>query len=108
MTSNIDKKYLSEYVSRNINYMIHARHVRSIINILFEEMQKDLISGKKIRIFNFGTLILKEMRPRYHHNLKLKKFVWSSGLKNLKMYVSKQIRKKLCECLEIDTKIKKT
>jgi nucleoid DNA-binding protein len=49
----VSKKNLWKIVNKKINKLFDAFHVLAIINILFEEMAKDLFAGKRIIINNF-------------------------------------------------------
>lgn len=105
MTNNdlsIDKRTLWKYVNKKTNRIIHHYHVFSVITILFDEIIKDLKSGKELNIFNFGILSLKEMKPRYYHNVKLRKVMLSRGYKILRFTLAPKLRKKLCLFLDID------
>lgn len=99
---SVNKRTLWRYVNRKMHRLIHHYHVFAIITILFEEMIKDLISGKEIRIFNFGTLSLKNMKPRRYHDVTQRRVVLSKGHRILRFTLAPQIRKKLCERLDLD------
>ena len=84
--------------------MINAYHIFSVINILFDEMAKDLDSGKSIKIVNFGTLLLKDTPARKFHNINLRKMSFSPGYRILRFFLTDSIKKKLCSLLDIDKK----
>jgi nucleoid DNA-binding protein len=77
-----------------------------VISILFDEIVGDLKSGKEVKIANFGTLVLKEMPPRRYYDVRFQKIMQSPGNKIIRLFLSKPIRKKLCNSVDIDTKIK--
>lgn len=104
--SNVSKRNLWRYVNQKIKRFIHHYHVFSVITILFEEMLKDLKQGKDIKIFNFGTLSLRETKPRWYHDVTQRKVVLSNKHKILRFVLTPKIRKKLCEHLDIDTTFK--
>lgn len=106
MSVSISKRDLWRYVNHKIKRLIHHYHVFSIISILFEEMIKELKAGKEIKIKNFGRLTLKEMPPRKYHDVRFQKVMKSPGYKIMRLFLSKPIRKKLCESLDLDNKIK--
>ena len=64
LPNNIDKRTLWRYVNKKINRKIQSFHVISVINILFDEMIKDLKAGNLIKIFNLGSLCLNTTQPR--------------------------------------------
>lgn len=100
--NGIDKRSLWKYVNKKIKRSIHHAHVFSVICIMFEEMIKDLILGKEIKITNFGTFRLKEMKPRKYHNVKYRCLVQSDAHNILRFSLSSKIKKKICEYLDID------
>ena len=99
---SINKRILWRYVNQKIRRLIHHYHVFAVITILFDEMLKDLIRNKEIKIFNFGTLSLKEMKPRRYHDVREKKVMLSKGHRILRFTLAPQIRKKLCDRLDLD------
>lgn len=105
MNKNISKRNLCQYVNIKTKRSIHHYHVFSVINILFEEMYNDLVAGKEIKIFNFGTFVLKILAPRRYHHLTLKKMMISDGgSKILRLFLDRKINKKLIQFLDIDKK----
>jgi nucleoid DNA-binding protein len=67
--TGVNKKNFWPYINAKINRVIHNRHVYSVINIMLEELIKELFNGKKIEIINLGTLSFEE-----HENKKVFKF----------------------------------
>lgn len=105
MNLSISKRELWRYVNRKIKRLIHHYHVFSVITILFEEMIKDLQDGKKIKIANFGTLLLKDTPPRRYHDVRFHKVMQSPGYRIIRLFLAKPIRKKLCDSLDLDKKL---
>jgi nucleoid DNA-binding protein len=89
-------------INKKINRIIHHYHVFSVITILFDEMLKDLVAGKDIKIFNFGVLSLRKMQPRRYHDVNQRRVVLSKGHRILRFTLSPQIRKKICDRLDLD------
>jgi nucleoid DNA-binding protein len=102
LPTSIDKRILWRYINKKINNIIHNYHVFGVISILFDEIIKDLKAGKAIKIYNFGTLILKKTKPRRYHNVFSKEFSVSPGYKIIRFTLAPQIRKKLCKHIDID------
>lgn len=106
MSLSVSKRDLWHYVNRKIKRLIHHYHVFSVISILFEEMVKDLRAGKAIKIANLGTLVLKDMPPRKYHDVRLRQMMESPGHRIMRLFLAKPIRKKLCDSLDLDSKLK--
>lgn len=100
--NSISKRALWQYVNIKINRTIHNAHVFSVICILFDEILKDLLAGKSIKISNFGTLVFKEMKPRKYHNVRDRTIKQSEGHKILRFLLESKIRYKIFEFLDID------
>ena len=101
---NISKRDLWRYVNRKIKRLIHHYHVFSVISILFEEMLRDLKSGKEIKVANLGTLILKDFPPRKYHDVRLHQIMISPGHRIMRLFLAKPIHRKLCQSLDLTKK----
>lgn len=106
MALSISKRDLWHYVNRKIKRLIHHYHVFSVISILFEEMIRDLKDGKEIKITNLGTLVLKDTPPRKYHDVRFRRMMESPGHRVMRLFLAKTIRKKLCDSLDLDKKMK--
>lgn len=96
------RKELWVYVNRKIKRLIHHYHVFAVISVLFEEMLKDLVDGKEIKIINFGTFVLKQMPPKKYHDVRFNKIMETKGYKILRFFLAKPIGKKLCAAVDLD------
>lgn len=103
---SINKRILWRYVNRKLKRLVHHYHVFSIITILFDEMLKDLVRGKSIKIFNFGKLTLKQMKPRKYFDVRFQKVMQSKGHKILRFNLAPAFRKKLVDHLDLDKTLK--
>lgn len=103
---SVSKRDLWHYVNRKIKRLIHHYHVFAVISILFEEMARDMVAGKEIKIANFGTLVLKNMPPRKYHDVRLHQMMQSPGHRAMRLFLAKPIRKKLIEALDLDNEFK--
>lgn len=103
---SIDKRALWRFVNKKIKRVIHHYHVFSVITILFDEMLKDLRAGKTIKISNFGTLTLKQMKPRRYFDVKHQKVMLSSGKKILRFKLAPKFRKNLVDHVDLDKTLK--
>ena len=100
--SSISKRVLWQYVNKKIRRLVHHYHVFSVMTILFEEMLKDLKSGKRIRIFNFGTLSLQKTKPRKYFDVRYQQVMQSSGHRILRFILAPTLSKKLRHHLDLD------
>lgn len=105
-SDSINKRRLWRYVNRKIDNIINHAHVLSVISILFEEMLKDLKSGKEIKINNLGTLLLWKTKPRRYHNVRFHQIMQSESHYILRFKLATPIRKKLRSMLDIDKTFK--
>lgn len=105
MSQSVSKRYLWRHVNIKIKRTIHHYHVFAVISLLFEEIIKDLQAGKAIKIVNFGSLVLKQMPPRRYFNVNTQTMAESPGNKIMRFFLTKKLRKKLCDCLDLDKKI---
>lgn len=103
---SVSKRHLWRFVNRKIKRLIHHYHVSAVITILFEEMVKDLKQGKAIRVANLGTITLKPTKPRWYHNVRLRKMVLSPGYRVMRFVLAPTIHKKLIEFLDLDKTLK--
>lgn len=102
LPDSINRRIFWRYINQKINRFVHHYHVASLIEIVFEEMLRDLKRGKSIRIFNFGTLSLNKTKPRKYYNVIHQKVMLSKGYRILRFTMAPQIRKKLCDYVDID------
>jgi nucleoid DNA-binding protein len=102
MSSSISKRDLWRYVNRKIKRLLHRYHVLAVINILFEEILKDLRQGKSIKIVNLGTITLQPTKPRWYHNVRLRQMVLSPGHRIMRFLLAPSIHKKLVSFLDLD------
>lgn len=47
-----------------MDHFVHQLHILAVITILIDEIRKDLLDGKIIKIQNFGTFKLKQTNRR--------------------------------------------
>lgn len=103
---SIDRRILWRFVNKKINRVVHHFHVLSVINILFDEILKDLKDDKELKIHNLGTIQLKNMPPRRYHDVTLHKIMEAKGRKVLRFFLTESIRKKLTSSIDIDKTFK--
>lgn len=98
----VSKRDFQSYVHHKIKKVISKYHILSVINILFDEMTKDLLAGKHIKIANFGTLMLKKMPPRHYYDVRFQRIMTSTGYHIMRFFMAEPIRKKLCQYVDLD------
>jgi nucleoid DNA-binding protein len=106
MSVSISKRDLWRYVNRKIKRLLHRYHVLAVIDILFEEMLKDLRQGKSIKVVNLGTITLQPTKPRWYHHVRLRRMVLSPGHRIMRFSLARPIHKKLVELLDLDKTLK--
>lgn len=104
MKINIDKRKLWLLLIKKLNHFIHNLHVLSVISILIEEMKKDLIAGKEIRITNFGTFKLKQTNPKQFKNVVSGKMEQSKTKNKLELKLAKGLAKYIGNKIDEDMK----
>jgi nucleoid DNA-binding protein len=98
---NINKRSFWRFVNIQINRTIHHYHVFSVINILFDEILKDLKDGKTIEIDNFCTIKLIVFEPKRYFDVVTKTIKVSSKFKALKFYLNAKLQKKLSDNVDM-------
>jgi nucleoid DNA-binding protein len=100
--TSINKVILWKYVNLKIKRAIGSRHVYSVIHILFNELYKDIIAGRRIRIGNLGTIVLQKTAPRIYFSVVHQKKMKSFGYKVLRFVPDENFREKLFEYLDVE------
>ena len=104
MNIEISKRLFWRYVNIKLNRAVHSYHVFAIISILFEEIIEDLKKSKQIKIFNFATISLNETKPKKYFDVRYQKIMESKGGRLIKIDLSKKIKRKLVQYLDVDGK----
>lgn len=91
MSQKYTKRKLWLFLLKELNHSIHNAHVYSVINILIEELIKDLVAGKKIKIINFGSFFLKELKPRKFLDFATRHLKISGPSKTLRFKISENL-----------------
>jgi nucleoid DNA-binding protein len=95
MNQKITKNKLRDIISRKISHKVHRIHILSIINILIDEMIKELKSGKDIKILGLGTFSLNDLKSKKIINVVSKKIKFTKRTKSLRFRLSKSLSKYL-------------
>lgn len=100
---SVDKRILWRHLNKKMRHTgIHSYHVFSVLTILFDEMLNDLKQGKVIKICNFGSLFLKDLKPRKYFDVTRQQVMFSRGYRILRFTLAASIRKKLTAHLDLD------
>lgn len=102
MNIEISRRPFWRFINKKFNGMVHNYHVLSVISILFDEITQDLKDGKRIKINNLGTLFIFKTMPKKYHSVVHRKIMMSAEGKILKFEISKELKKKLIEFLDLD------
>jgi len=78
-----------------MKHSIHRLHVVSIMSILIEELIKDLMQGKDIKIPNFGTFRLKELKPKKIKNITTKEIKFARRTNALRFRLTRKLSRYL-------------
>jgi nucleoid DNA-binding protein len=95
MAQNVNKRKLWSLIIKDINYIIHYSHVFSVINILIDELVKELRNDKEIHIGNFGRFKLVDLKPKKIINIATGKIKFVKKTKALRFKISKKLIKLL-------------
>lgn len=98
---NVDRRFLTQYVSRKLNRSIKIHHVAAVIGFLFDELISELYYNKMIVIGKFGKFFIKKLGPRRHYNVIKKEIMISEGHEILRFKLHKDIKKILTNNLDI-------
>jgi nucleoid DNA-binding protein len=98
----VNKTMFLRLINKKVAKKINALHIKAVLNILIEEMIKDLAEGKMIDIYNFGKITLKKWGPKKHHNFILKKIMISPGHKVLTFKMPWRIKKIIRKFFDLD------
>ena len=78
---------------------VTAQHVGAVVAFLINEMERELVNGKKIEIINFGVLELRRMKPKKQHNVNTRKMIVVNRAKKLKLVLDRKISKYISNLL---------
>ncbi len=105
MNQEISKRLFWRFLNKKTKKIIHHYHIFSVMSILFDEIVKDLLKNKKIKIFNFGTLFLDKKNPKKYYDVRYQKIMISKGSRLLKLLLVKKLRSKLINLLDVDASL---
>jgi len=100
---NIDRRKLWRFVNKKFKGKINHTHILCVINILFDEMVKDLDANKEVKIHNLGTIFLYKTKPKKYFDFVHQKVMQSNTIRRLlKFSLKKRLKDKIKENIDID------
>lgn len=90
LIKNVDRRFLWQYVGRKLRGKVLVVHVMSVVNILLDELTKELLTVGSIKIGNFGKMFFKQMKSRRHYDFSRKKIMESKGKAILRFKLNKK------------------
>ena len=102
VSKHINKTILLDLVKQRLP-QIKKTHISSIINILFDQLEEDLIKDKKIIIGNFIEFNLKTMPHKRARSYYTGEIIITKPFNKLKLILGKKFTRKLIKYLDVDT-----
>src|SRR5436190_4420787 len=93
----MNKKGIVKAVKHELNSSISYFDIFSVVNILIDELKKELLINKKVNIPNFGKLILKTFKSKKIINVQTGKLQASRPYTSLRFSLSKNILKQIID-----------
>jgi len=87
------KRELIQPIAQNLGDSINVAHIASVLSIFIDEMTKELLSGNEIKIANFGTFLLKNIKGTVFRNVVSKKLATSKKTRALRFKLTRRFRK---------------
>lgn len=103
---NIGREEIVFYIHKKLNSTILMFHISGVISILIEEIRNELLENKKIEIFNFGKLTLKNRKERTFFSNFLKKEVLKKEKVLLHFKILNRVRLLMFKYIDINSLIK--
>lgn len=88
-----NKKKLHYLICKDLNHIIHHLHIFSVINILIEEIIKELKADNKINIGNFGIFSIKTIKPKKIVSITNKEIKFVDRTKVLRFNIARKLLK---------------
>jgi nucleoid DNA-binding protein len=100
--NSIGKGKFIKHILQEIGWGIHSMHVYSIISIMFDEIAKDLRAGKEFKIFNFGSIVIREHKPVKRYDVVHDKMFITNKFMHAAYVILDKIKDKIRELSCID------
>jgi nucleoid DNA-binding protein len=90
-----------QFIFKKMGKSIPLDHIKSVINILLEEMSLDLQERKEITIGNFGKLFVKQIKPKGFFNIHTNQYEMTNEKQITRFVLIKGLREMLIKGLDI-------
>jgi len=97
----LNKRKLTFLVTKRLKHNIHHIHIANVISIFVDEFLLNLQQKENINIPNFCHFKLEMSKPRKFHNLQKQRFAISEGKILLKIKLSKSLRNKIIQNMDL-------
>lgn len=98
----INKKILSEYTYNMLGGEIEYKHILAVASILLEEIAKDMLNNKSIKIHNFMKMKIFNRKATEYHNCKTRKITLSPATKHIRMTFLPKVKRIFLDSLDVD------
>jgi nucleoid DNA-binding protein len=93
----MNKRQLWLLIIKELNHCVHNAHILSVINILLDEMVKELLFGNEIKIINFGTFYIKRIKPKRIKSVASGNITTTKGTNAIRFRLSHKLARELEE-----------
>jgi nucleoid DNA-binding protein len=76
---------------------IHKYHIISVINIFVDELINELKTGNKIKIDNFATFQLNQLKPKMVWSIVSRKMMMGKAVRALRIKLSQKLKKHILD-----------
>jgi nucleoid DNA-binding protein len=105
VVKSINKNKLVQLTKERLP-QIKKDHIHSVINILFDQLENDLIKDKKLIIGNFFHFSLSTIAPKRARNYYTGEIIITKPFNKVKLVLDKKFAKKLIKYLDVDSYLK--
>lgn len=100
-SATINKLQFVSIVAKKLNHRLSFMHIANVISLFLDEWGRQLQIKEKINIPNFGVFKIEKTKPRKYHNINKKRFAVSTGKSLIKIRLSRSLRNKIVENLDL-------
>ena len=90
------------YIYTKLDKKIPKKDVQAVVSILMDEIAEDFINDKKLKIFNFMTILPLRIESKLKYNVWFKKQTKSKETRTLKVKIAKRFRDRLLNNFKSD------
>ncbi len=91
----MNKQQLVKFIGGELKGSISYFDIFSVVNILIDELKKEIINTKQVTVPNFGKFSLKEFKPKMIKNVRNGKLQLTKAYTALRFTISRNILKQL-------------